>query len=147
MINSKNHWFLIRGILLVGAILDIFIEPLRQGPGWITNFLMFLFFPVVIIFYLYTLYNMQRPVDWTDTFSLTKPFLPIQTYPTQFLVLSGIGGLLVGAISGLHDCYEIGNISSYSGMMFLAGASTIISIIGWGFLFKKLCNKLNRIAK
>lgn len=71
----------------------------------------------------------DQNVDWSDPYSLTKPFFPLTRYPVRFWLLLSAMAILNGIVSSARDLFLHGNISPDSGMFLLPGLSILAGLV------------------
>jgi hypothetical protein len=73
----------------------------------------------------------RADIDWSDSYSLTKPLFQMTRYPIRFwffvLVIAFSGGLA----SSAHDLFVRGHISPESALYLLSGLSILIGLLPW----------------
>jgi hypothetical protein len=70
-------------------------------------------------------------IDWSDPYSLTKPFFPMIRYPIRFWLLCSVIMIFTGISSSAHDLFSLSRINPESGMFLLWGLSIPIALLRW----------------
>jgi hypothetical protein len=71
----------------------------------------------------------RRKTDWSDPYSITKPFFPIGRYPERFAHLMSTMALLGGFASFVRDLFSGGNIHPDTCMSLLWAISIFITLL------------------
>jgi hypothetical protein len=108
-----------------------FIDANDLRITWTVAWFVPLVVTVIIFIYLWIIATTSLSADWTEPYSLTKPFFPPNRYPMHFWLLLAIADILNGFASLIHDLF-LGSISPSNWMVFLCGIAMLSStLIFW----------------
>jgi hypothetical protein len=96
-----------------------------------TTWLEAIIFPAVFwgLSVLWMWYGSYKPdVIWSEPYSLTKPFFPITTYPTQFLMLFVALGFLAGFVGVVREILAHQALSPDCAMSLLHGVFGLAAV-------------------
>ena len=131
MDRRLTPWFLTRLMLLILFVWGGFEgEEDTATLTWSVVWLFSLVLALPVVACMASSTNDTR-VDWSDSYSLTKPFFPITLYPIRFWLFISAIGLSTGIASSAHDLFAHGSINPGSGMYLLSGTSILVSLLPW----------------
>jgi hypothetical protein len=143
MAQTIKAWLIARVVLVSGAIWSACTEPNKlNNIHWHAAIILVVLSVSIVAMSLKAAEYNSR-VDWSEPYSLVKPFFPMRLYPLRFWLLGSVVTSSTGLVLSVHNIAVRGNLSPGSCFGVLLGTSILLVISPW--LFKHREN--NRSAE
>jgi hypothetical protein len=129
--NFRYNWLIARLLVISANIGGMIFIPLdHSNLDWGACFLISFVWSVSLFVWLAAIRNDQNMV-LDDTYSWSKPFLPIRRYPLRFWLLVGYSLVLGGSAAMLVAIISHGGREAVGGTFFFVGLFTLLVVIAW----------------
>ena len=140
MTISQKIWLALRFLVVAGVSLEIyFLPPTTSNLDWIACGLISSAGGVGIFLWLMSIRN-RATIDWSETFSLTKPFFPMNQNPVRFWLVAAVSLTVGGMAAFLEDVALGGQHAAFGATFLFLGIAILVAITAW----RKVC-RLERI--
>lgn len=124
---SKNIWLFGRIILLITGAASIIFAPHTTNINWPSCFLIFAASALFPFLWL-TGVESRSDIDYSSPFSFTKPFLPMQKYPIQYVLMLALTPMLGGGGVLLEEYTKGGEEVRFGATFFFIGLGMLLSL-------------------
>lgn len=122
-------WLILRIVVVVVATLSLAsLNPSSINLNWDACFLIGPATGISLYFWLVVVSN-RRSLEWSDLYSLSKPFFPMQKYPLNFFVTSATSLIFGGLASSLVNQSSGAPAQAIGGTFFIMGIAMIIALV------------------
>jgi hypothetical protein len=135
-------WCFSRIALVLYAIVAGYSFNPRSNIPWIAALAGPAMFALFLFFWLSSK-AADPEIDWTQPFSLTKPFFPMARYPMHSSLLSSTICILIGIASSVHTLLLRDRIGPDTGLILLCGVFTLIASLGFWFSPGNIRNRVD----
>lgn len=138
-LESQNIWLFARVVVIVLNVGGIAALPAgRSNIDWPACFLVSAIASIGLFLWLMAI-RFRPYVDWSETYSWRRPFLPMNKYPLRFWFLISCSLILAGAVAVLGRVTLHRGHEAVSGTFFFMGLFIMVVLRVW---IKKFADKL-----
>jgi hypothetical protein len=133
--SFPQKWAAFRVLIIAVNIYGVASYPENQANvGWPVGFVL----GTVVSVALFAWLTFIRPLcetDWSEPYSWTKPFFPMQKYPVRFWLLGSWSAMAAGGITILIDVALRNGSSGFGGTFVCLGLGIFITLQAWKKVF------------
>lgn len=130
---KRNLWALSRVVIVGIGVWGSFGGQAASNVDWTACVIVSLISPLALLGWLSAA---KSHIDWSGPYSLTKPFVPMRTYPLRFWFLISLCLLSDGMALLGHDLASHGSFTVYGSLFFFWGASILLTLTAWIHFFR-----------
>ncbi len=113
-------WFSLRIVVILANIVAVATYPRdKTNLDWLAALIISSLFSLILFGWLVMIRRL-RALDWSDAYSLTKAFFPMNRHPLRFWHLAALSWSLAGAIGILLDGL-LNRSTAFSGVFLFTG--------------------------